>query len=374
MDGKSLSRQPAYGNPVGAALFEKEVNVTVTSLYLTGGQQRAPRPLIADPTQWYEYQQGLILEVDTQTKEVTTRLSYVSPPDACAAQDPEILFKSAFVQDNTFYACTQTEVLLFSLPHFAQTGYISLPCFNDVHHVRPTSCGTLLVANSGLDMVLEISLDGQVLRLWNTLGEDPWARFSLTTDYRKGVSTKPHQSHPNYVFTIGDDVWATRFQQKDAVCLTKPERTIVLGMERVHDGVLHDNHLYFTAVNGQVIVVDPSRLVIEDIVDLNAMHDPGTLLGWCRGLLIEKSRLWVGFSRIRATKFRENVGWVAHGFKRVAPTHIACYDLALRRCIAEIEVEQFGLSAVFSILPVVDSALDASDTLLPRVGGDLGTP
>jgi len=326
----------------------------LTSLYLTGGQQRAPRPFISDPKEWYEYQNGLILDVDTGTGKAVTKLSYVSPPESCAAHDPEILFKSGTVQDGVLYACTQTEVLLFALPDFEMLHYISLPCFNDVHHVRPTTRGTLLVANSGLDMVLELSREGEVLRTWNTLGEDPWTRFSPTTDYRKGISTKPHQSHPNYVFTLGDEVWATRFQQKDALCLTNPERRIELGMERIHDGVLHDDHLYFTAVHGRVVIVDPRTLVIDDVVDLTAMHDAGVLLGWCRGLLVDGPLAWVGFSRIRATKFRENVGWIAHGFKRVLPTHIACYDLARRRCVAAIDVEGFGLDAVFSILPTVD--------------------
>jgi len=69
----------------------------LTSLYLTGGQQRASRPLISDPKEWYEYQNGLILDVDTGTGKAVTKLSYVSPPEACAAYDPEILFKSGTV-------------------------------------------------------------------------------------------------------------------------------------------------------------------------------------------------------------------------------------------------------------------------------------
>ena len=35
-------------------------------------------------------------------------------------------------------------------------------------------------------------------------------------------STKPHLAHPNHVFHIGDEPWATRFQQKDAVSLLDP--------------------------------------------------------------------------------------------------------------------------------------------------------
>ena len=59
---------------------------------------------------------------------------------------------------------------------------------------------------------------GQLLEQWNVLGEDPWAWFSQNVDYRKVDSTKPHQSH--FVFPLGEEVWATRFSRKDAICLT----------------------------------------------------------------------------------------------------------------------------------------------------------
>ena len=148
------------------------------SLYVTGGRQRVGRPLTASATDWYEYQQGLILEVVPETGEVSRRVEYVSPPAACAEENPQILFKSGTVLDDRLYICTQTELLIYTLPEFRQAGYISLPCFNDLHHVRPTPAGTLLVANSGLDMVLELTPGGGVINEWSVLGEEPWSRFS----------------------------------------------------------------------------------------------------------------------------------------------------------------------------------------------------
>jgi len=321
------------------------------SLYVTGGQQRAPRPLAADSNDWYEYRQGLILEVVPETGEVHRRVEYVSPPAACAAENPQILFKSGTLRRDRLYVCTQTELLIYTLPNFRPAGYISLPCFNDLHHVRPTPAGTLLAANSGLDMVQELTLDGKVLREWSTLGEPAWLRFSRAIDYRKGVSTKPHMSHPNYVFTIDDQVWATRFQQKDAVCLTQPGRRIVIDIERPHDGVLHDGLLYFTTVNGNIVIANPATLAIEAVIDLSRLHPPDTLLGWCRGILLDGDKAWVGFSHIRPTRLRENIAWVARGFRQVLPTRLACYDLARRRLVAEIDLQAHGLNAVFSIFP-----------------------
>lgn len=287
------------------------------------------------------------------THEVSTRVTYVTPPNACAEQDPTILFKSGTIQDNRLYICTQTEVLLYTLPDFTQVGYLSLPCFNDVHHVRPTPTNNLLIANSGLDMVLEVTLDGTIVKEWNVLGKEPWARFSRTVDYRKGISTKPHASHPNHVFYLGDEPWATRFEQHDAISLTDPQRRIALGTQRVHDGVLHEGMLYFTSVNGNVIVVNSTTLDVETIIDLNEMHDEQIQLGWCRGVMPHEKLMWVGFSRLRPTKWRENVSWVLNRFNRASPTHIACYDLAKGQCTVEIDLEAHGLNAIFGVFPAV---------------------
>ena len=326
----------------------------MSSLYVVGGQQRALRTLLEGATDWYDYGKGLILEIDPATGRAEVRVDYVSPPEVRGPDDP-ILFKSATLSGDTLYACTQTEVLLYRLPAFERIGYLSLPCFNDLHHVRPLPGGDLLIANSGLDMVLQVTRAGEVVREWSTLGEDPWARFSRTTDYRIGVSTKPHRSHPNHLFCIGDELWVTRFQQQDAICLTRPDRTIPIGIERVHDGLVHEGFIYFTTVNGQVVIVDAATLQIAEAVDLNRLHGDDRVLGWCRGIHVDGTMMWVGFSRLRPTKFRENVSWVARGFKALQPTHLGLYDLATRQCLAEIDLEPHGLNAVFSIFPVPKS-------------------
>lgn len=326
----------------------------MSRLFVIGGRQRTNRHLLADERTWYEYECGVLLGVDDDGGSVETLIEYRSPPGTCEAVDPQVLFKSATRVGDTLYASTQTEVMTFALPSLELRHHISLPCFNDVHHVRPLPDGSLLVANSGLDMCLAVTLDGEVVREWSTLGEaDPWARFDRSVDYRMGVSTKPHASHPNHVFLVGDEPWATRFQQRDAVALDDLERRIDIGLERVHDGVVHDGRVYFTTVDGKIVVADPGDGAIERIVDLTEAHDGGALLGWCRSLQFVDEGVWVGFSRIRPTRFRENIGFVMHGFKRSLPTHIALYaiDGPRPRLAREIELERHGLSAVFSILP-----------------------
>jgi hypothetical protein len=199
-------------------------------------------------------------------------------------------------------------------------------------------------------MVLEMTPAGEVVDMWNVLGEDPWSAFDPSTDYRK-TSTKPHRGHPNFVFYLGSELWATRFHQGDAVSLTRPGRAIDVSERRIHDGVVHDGFVYFTAVDGQLIIADAQSLEVVQTVDLTRFHDDRTLLGWCRGVLVDGDRIWVGFSRIRPTRFRENVSWVARGFQRDQGTHIACYDLARGECVAEVDLEPASLSALYSILP-----------------------
>lgn len=298
---------------------------------------------------WYEYQKGIVLEIDARTGNGRVVLEYVSPPEACPPVDPAILFKSGTLAGDEMYLCTQTEILVVRVPSLERIAYLSLPLFNDLHHVRPTPHGDLLVANAGLDMVLEVTLDGVVAGEWNVLGEDPWERFSRDVDYRRIATTKPHLAHPNHVFYLGQEPWATRFEQRDAISLTDPERRIDIGLERLHDGAVHEGRVYFTTVDGKVVIADATTLKVVDVVDLTAFHPADTRLGWCRGILLDGPRIWVGFSRIRPTKFRENVGWVLHGFRRDAGTHIACYDLDARRLEAEWPLEAFGLSAVFSV-------------------------
>ena len=230
---------------------------------------------------------------------------------------------------------------------------VTLPCFNDVHHVRPSSDGNLIVTNTGLDMVVEVTLDGRVVREWGVLGESPWKRFSRDVDYRKVLTTKPHAAHPNFTFYIDDELWVTRCMQQDAVSLTNPGRRIDVGFY-CHDGEVHREKAYFTTVDGTVVVVDTATFKVEQVIDLKEIDNPGNAnLGWCRGLAVmDERRLWVGFTRLRQTRFKENVRWVKQLIKgEEKPTHIALYDVVARKRLAEINLEPYDMHVIFGILP-----------------------
>jgi hypothetical protein len=323
--------------------------LTEGRLYVVGGRQRRGRPLWADDREWYEYEAGLVLEVDPASGRARVVLEYESP-EAARALGGATLFKSATLEGGRLYACTQTELLVYRVPDFELVHYLSLPCFNDVHHARPTPDGALLVAVAGLDLVLELSMSGEVLREWDVLGEDSRAKFPRGLDYR-ARSTKPHRAHPNHVFYLGDEAWATRYYQRDAVSLTRPGRRIAIGGEAPHDGLVAGGRVHFTAVDGRVAVADAATLEVERAVDLNALEGRGASLGWCRGLLVQGDEAWVGFSRFRPTRLRQNVQWVRRGFRRPRPTRLARYDLVRGRLLGELDLEPHGLDVLFSILP-----------------------
>jgi hypothetical protein len=324
-------------------------------LYIVGGRQkkRFVRPGDAE----HRFESAVIIRLDTGTKSSEQLIDYKTMGEAKADNEASNLFTSSTLQDHKMYTCTYTEVLIFDVPRFKRVGYISLPRFNAVHHVCPTRNGTLLIANTGLDMVVETTLEGAVLNEWNVLGGDPWKRFFKGVDYRKVLSTKPHQSHPNFVFQLGDHVWVTRFHQRDALCLTKPDQNIPLSLGFPHDGLLHRGMLYFTTVDGHLIEANPDSLQITSTWNLRALRgNPRAVLGWCRGVaFIEKNLVWIGFTRIRKSSALENLNWIKHGFCQVdAPTHIALFDLGENRFLKKIDLESHGVNILFSIHPTAD--------------------
>ena len=322
----------------------------MNKIFVGGGKFR--RTVFRRLKEWESCQRAMLVEVDPITRSSRNCVEYESPKEAAPDELPAVLFKSSTLRGNKLYACTATEVMIYDLPSFHLATYISLPFFNDVHHVYPTPQGTLLVMVTGLDIVAEVSLEGKFLRHWDVMGEDTWSIFSRHTDYRRIPTTKPHRAHANHIFQLGDEIFATRFHQRDAVSLHDPRRKIEIGIQRPHDGFLFNDSLYFTTVDGHVVMANPGTLKIERIIDLNKMSGrSGETLGWCRGLLpLDERFLWVGFTCVRYTKFKENLNWI-RGQKRRAhhPSHIALYDLQSGCCLEEIKTEPHGIGVVFSL-------------------------
>jgi hypothetical protein len=321
------------------------------ALWVVGGEQRGV-PHFA--REWRLYRKALVLKAEGGRLERV--LEYQSPAEHCPEDSPSIVFKAASIRGNHAYLCTQTEILICDFPSFAIQKIISLPCFNDVHHVAVAPDGRLFVAVTGLDAVAELTPDGTLLRLTSVIGGSIWDWFSPTIDYRKVPTTKPHRAHPNFVFFLDGQPWVTRFEQRDAVPLDpKRKHVFRLGDEPVHDGYVVGTYIYFTTVDGYVLRFDLASGEKQSFaLPTMAGSYRDRPLGWCRGILPLGEKIWVGFSRVRFTALRHNLDWVRRGFRQIerlppAPTRIACYDLSTSELVEEIEVEQQAMNTIFSI-------------------------
>ena len=158
-----------------------------------------------------------------------TVLDLRNPQHLSAPSHPSQVFKSGFLEGDRLWLVTQTEVTVWDCHQRRVVSRWSHPWFNDLHHVRPLGADHWLVANTGLDQVLKLNCRGEVTEQWGWGRFRP--RFDPEVDYRQVPTTKPHETHPNFVFIVEEDVWVTRFHPQDAICISteRPALSIQAG-------------------------------------------------------------------------------------------------------------------------------------------------
>jgi hypothetical protein len=146
----------------------------------------------------------------------------------------------------------------------------------------------------------------------------------------------------------------TRLQQRDAVSLSEPGRRIAIAVQRPHDGYPAGDSIWFTTVDGHLVIADQKSLQVKKVVDLTRINgSEDQVLGWCRGLLpLDERYVWVGFTYVRPTKFKENLAWIKSGMVKRKASHIALYDLEQEKCLEEIPLEPHGIGVVYSMFHV----------------------
>lgn len=332
------------------ALYAEKSFMGKLSFIVTGAIQRSNADRLSHGQR---FKKAVIKKINWGKKSDTTLLEYVSPADVCSPNHPSIVFTGATLFEDKFYVPTCTEILILSYPEFEIERVISYPFFHDIHHVQVFS-DYIGVVSTGLDMIIFLDKKSyEPIYFKNVLNKDPWERFSQNTDYRKINSTKPHESHPNCLFEIDGEVWVTRFEQKDAIALNNSDHRINIGVERCHDGHVDGDFVYFTSVDGKIVVANKYTYKIEHIYSLNEIEGHNQPLGWCRGLSIIGNSAFVGFSRIRGTEIKENIKWarnfVVH--KRDLKNlnnRIVQYDLKKRTKIDEYVFNDINM--VYSII------------------------
>jgi hypothetical protein len=324
------------------------------SVLITGAKSRPNASKMPEGTR---YERAVLLRLDLATGNVEPLLRREATLEAYPSELPSILFTAGARAGSELFLCTNTELLVYTWPGLELVRSASFPFFNEVHSVV-VSDAELLVTSTGLDLVVRMDRATlEPIEFLHALGEPPRSRFDWDhEDYRKINSTKPHACHPNYAFWLDGQIWVTRFNQKDAVCLPRLEPRIDLSIERPHDGHVIGDRIYFTTVNGHVVEVDRASLRISRDFDLCSIEGTSGALGWCRGLLIEGSTMYVGFSRLRATRLRENVRWlrgiVSGTGSKMA--RITAYDQGSSAKLREYALPAEEIDAVFGILPADD--------------------
>jgi len=328
------------------------------TLLVSGGLQRESVTKTLATGQIHKQAQLVKLNFNEKKSEVI--LSYVSPKEVCPDRFPSIRFTAMTLKEDKLYLSTGTEVLIYSYPELKRIGYVSLPSFNDIHHVAPIG-DKIDVVSTGLDMV--VFLDKRTLEpveYKDVLFRPLWKKFDRNIDYRKINSTRidptvPHDSHPNYIFELDNEPWITRCEQRDSVCLNKPHKRIAIEAERIHDGQPIGDFIYYTSVDGRIIIVDKNRRKIKEVIDLNEIEKTESPLGWCRGLCINGNRAYVGFSSLRPTSLQETIEWVKRRFSnsnllKPLPTRIVSYDMHKKTKLSEYIFPVSQLNAIFGIV------------------------
>ncbi len=267
--------------------------------------------------------------IDSESGEVLHRCDYRTPAEL-RAPGQALQFTGFSFQNGRLYVCSHNEVVYFDdWPPIEPSGRISVPGFNDLHHCMPWEHG-LAIANTGLETVDCVSLDGELLQRWDLLeGRTDVRKIDPAFDYRRIADTKPHVLHANHLWARSGELWVTQLRSSQAVCLTAHRQSLGFEVGMPHDGRRSHGRLVFTTTNGFVVLVDPDSLQVIANHDLKPLVPGALILGWCRGVCedpLHANRFFVGFSFLRSSRWREYGFWIKHG-QRTLPSRIDVFDL-----------------------------------------------
>jgi hypothetical protein len=302
----------------------------VSALWLAGGRQSRPAG-ITDRDHSPLYSEAVLARWERgRPPEVVA--TYRSPPEVAGPAVGHV-FKGLSRDGDRWLACTERELVWFD-DSGKPVDRLDHPWFNDVHHAVRHQ-GRVRVAVTGLDGVLEPE-SGR----W-------WGPPIADRDWRR-VDTRPHAVHPNHLFAHAGETWVTQFHAGEASSVTAGS-ALAVGAPRIHDGVVRDGRVWFTVVDGRLRGVSPADGTVDEI------RMPGEHpMGWCRGLAPVPGGWAVGFTRLRATRWRHNLAWLRgtlRGDRTVTDQPTRVVVLEHGRVAEVLPVEALGLHALFAIEP-----------------------
>tara|TARA_R110002126_G_scaffold10245_20_gene46506 strand:+ start:2061 stop:3149 length:1089 start_codon:yes stop_codon:yes gene_type:complete len=302
------------------------------------------------------YGKASLLVLDLQTGKFQSRLSKIDGGKHYPSEHPNLQYTAPCLDGDTLWLPTDTEVYQYQLPEFKELKCFSHPCFQNIHSVHLFD-NELIVTSTGIDNIVVLCPEsGEIKRIINTEGKNPWHRFSSEVDYRLIHSTRPHDAHPNYVFQLNNELWVTRCKQEDAVCLNNLDKRIDISQGEcisVHDGLWWGEKLAFTRVDGFLVIYDPISGKVLD------KHDPfakerNRPRGWCRGLHIDGDMFYIGYSKLRKTKLSAKLKFISQGnfkYRNGNEALVVAYNMRTKQVEGSYEFSSASIEAIYGILP-----------------------
>lgn len=320
----------------------------ITGAGQTGRYDRKTlRQMVAEDRLEEVYAKAVLLEIDFASKQILRRFEIDRENMEFQVEGYATNFTVPAVRNGRALIPSHATVYEMDLRTFSVLSRISSPMFNDLHHVSYHG-ERLLAVSTGLERVVEFKRDASISSIYPVLPDLP--PIDPAADYRTH-HTKPHLSHPNYVFSVGEELWVTRAKQFDCVPLHDLAHPVPLSDVMVHDGILFDGLYYFTSVRGQVLVLDLERRLI--VQEWNLIQKRWHLLtGWCRGIHVTEDFCYVAFSVFRRTRQLENIQWLKAkltGTNPPLPTRIEKIDRKTGVVVDQFTFEPEELTAIFWI-------------------------
>jgi len=322
--------------------------------------------------------EGVIWLVDLATERRDVLLRWTPP--AHLRVPTKGFAGGSLADDGMLYVAAHAAVVRVDPTRATVTGVLHQPCMNDLHHVAVIG-GRLLVSNTGLGAVDVLGRDGSflgshaLLPAWanarRIAGEDPtappvnpgwegeppapWPLASSDDGYHAADRRSapfhrlkvPDHLHVNHVAAVGDRLLATCFADGTLRDLRTFEVAARLPGAFLHDGIVHDDALWLTAIDGTIIELDARTLVERRRL---ATFDRGHF-GWCRGLAVDHGHLVVGMTEVRRGRLPRH-RW-AEREPEGSETSVLLLDRAAGRLLSRVALSDMARhSKIYSVLPV----------------------
>lgn len=214
---------------------------------------------------WVGY--GMVALLDWDKKEIIKSIGQESP-------------MGILQEDNKLYVndARDNEIKIYNT-NLNISGIIKNRFFNDLHSIQKTQDNNFLITSTGLDLVLKIDREGNILNEW-WAGEHGFDKdqnnINITFDRTKlysddSIPTSSQSTHLNYSIELDEDHYlVSLFHQGKIIKINNKDgsfEVVANNLTRPHSIRLINNKFYVAdSKNGRVLIFDKDFKKIDQIV------------------------------------------------------------------------------------------------------------